>query len=44
MTERQPLEARRQWAQNEDLDPGGVAEIFETLLRFSRAVRNEPGR
>jgi hypothetical protein len=22
---------------------GGVAEIFESLLRFSRAVQNEPG-
>lgn len=42
--ERQVLEARKGWAQSEGLDPAGVAEIFESLLRFSRSVQNEPGR
>lgn len=42
--ERQVLEARRHWARSEGLDPDGVAEIFESLLRFSRAVQDEPGR
>lgn len=42
--ERQVLEARRGWARSEGLDPAGVAEIFESLLRFSRAVQDEPAR
>jgi prephenate dehydrogenase len=40
--ERQVLEARRGWAESEGLDPEGVAEIFQSILRFSRAVQREP--
>ncbi len=36
---RKILEARRQWAESEGLDPDGVAEIFQSILRFSRAIQ-----
>jgi prephenate dehydrogenase len=33
------LEARRRWAEEQGLDPDSVEEIFEAILRFSRAVQ-----
>jgi prephenate dehydrogenase len=40
--ERQILEARRRWAEGEGLNPDGVAEIFQSILRLSRAIQQEP--
>jgi prephenate dehydrogenase len=40
--ERQVFEARRRWAEGEGLDADGVAEIFESIVRFSRATQKEP--
>ena len=42
--ERQVFEARRLWAEGEGLDADGVAEIFESIVRFSRATQKEPER
>jgi prephenate dehydrogenase len=42
--ERQVFEARRRWAEGEGLDAEGVAEIFESIVRFSRATQKEPER
>jgi prephenate dehydrogenase len=39
--ERQVIEARRAWAEGEGLNPDGVAEIFESVLRLSRAVQKK---
>ena len=40
--EEQVIAARRRWAEEEGLDADGVAEIFRSVLRFSRAVQKEP--
>jgi prephenate dehydrogenase len=37
--EEQVLQARRRWAEGEGLDADGVAEIFESIMRFSRAIQ-----
>lgn len=42
--ESQVLAGRRSWATSEGLDPDGVAEIFESIVRFSRATQKEPER
>lgn len=42
--ERQVLEVRKGWALDEGLDPDGVAEIFESVMRFSRAIQTPPGQ
>ena len=39
--EREVVDARKRWARSEGLDPDRVAEIFESLMRFSRAVQND---
>lgn len=40
--ERQVFEARGRWARAEGLDPTGVTEIFESIVRFSRAIQKGP--
>lgn len=37
--ERQVFDARRRWAEAQGLDPDGVREIFESIVRFSRALQ-----
>jgi prephenate dehydrogenase len=38
--EQRLLESRRAWAAEHGLEPNGVAEIFEAILRFSRSVQS----
>lgn len=41
--EREVIEARRSWAEQQGLDADAVAEIFRRIVRSSRAVQREPG-
>ena len=42
VVERQVFEARGRWARAEGLDPAGITEIFESIVRFSRAIQKGP--
>jgi len=37
--ERSLLDQRKEWAREEDLDPDPVVDIFDAILRFSRALQ-----